>query len=194
MFLQHTTWLLNICSAPLSSVHDSLALDRLLLDGLFALRDQLLQQLQPGLPLLGGLLAKELVGHAFEGERPYNLRTWAQDTTLVWKLAHLGLTCQNQLSLPWGSRVTGSLPPWLSPRAAASWRPGLGRPSQAQTGSARVSCTLPCQSKAHYVTQCHAALVPTMHNFDTNTISRENRFEKHQKCHFNIYQIHVANR
>lgn len=62
-------------SLPASSrVHDSLAFERFLLDGHFSLCYQLLQQLQSGLPLLRCLLAKKLVGHAFEGERPHNLR------------------------------------------------------------------------------------------------------------------------
>lgn len=55
-------------------VQDSLAFHRFLLDSLFTLCYQLLQQLQSGLPLLRCLLAKKLVGHAFEGEGPHNLR------------------------------------------------------------------------------------------------------------------------
>lgn len=51
----------------------SLALHRLLFDAVLSLGYQLLQQLQSGLPLLRRLLAKNLVGHAFEGERPHDL-------------------------------------------------------------------------------------------------------------------------
>lgn len=57
-----------------NAVYDSLALGRLLLHCLFALCYQLLQQLQPGLPLLRCLLSKQLVGHTFEGECPHYLR------------------------------------------------------------------------------------------------------------------------
>lgn len=57
----------------LSRMQDSLALDRFLLDCLFAICYQLLQQLQSGFPLLGCLLAKKLVGHTFQGECPHDL-------------------------------------------------------------------------------------------------------------------------
>lgn len=59
---------------------DSLALHRFLLDRLFTLCYQLLQQLQSGLPLLRCLLAKKLVGHAFQGERSHNLHKGGEIT------------------------------------------------------------------------------------------------------------------
>lgn len=63
----------EVCLICTSWICNSLALEGFLLDDIFALSYQLLQQLQPGLPLLGSLLAKQLAGHALQGERPHNL-------------------------------------------------------------------------------------------------------------------------
>lgn len=63
----------------LGRIHDSLALECFLFHRLFALSYELFQQLQPGLPLLGSFLAKQLVGHAFQGECPHNLLKESKD-------------------------------------------------------------------------------------------------------------------
>lgn len=69
--------------------HYSLALDCFLLDGLFPLCYQLLQQLQSGLPLLRCLLAKKLVGHSFKGECPHNLRKKQTQKTFSLKVINI---------------------------------------------------------------------------------------------------------
>lgn len=67
----------------LGRIHDSLALKCFLFNCLFTLSYELLQQLQPGLPLLGSFLAKQLVGHAFQGECPHNLLKESKDNVIT---------------------------------------------------------------------------------------------------------------
>lgn len=67
----------------LGRIHDSLALECFLFNCLFTLSYELFQQLQSGLPLLGSFLAKQLVGHAFQGECPHNLLKESKDNVIT---------------------------------------------------------------------------------------------------------------